>query len=201
MSLVSRHYREGLREKGVNVDALLRARREKERREGKDSLRSAGSHAHLRGGGERGSEGVNASQNGHGLLEPRANLLRANSDDIGKSPSAPIVTIEQAFSFDCSCAAWSDILLNILAFQRSLSSSQSASNESFVQARSTTRERQGSQTSLSIPPSVLQSSTSNLSLSQASSSHQTNISHSQSGPVSAASVWAAFSVMRGSCGR
>ncbi|KAF7798009.1 hypothetical protein EIP86_009219 [Pleurotus ostreatoroseus] len=175
-------YREGLREKGVNVDALLRARKEKERREGKDSLRSAGSHAHLRG--ERGSEGATASQNGHGLLEPRANLLRANSDDIGKSPSAPIVTIEQAFSFDCSCAAWSDILLNILAFQRSLSSSQSASNESFVQARSTTRERQGSQASLSIPPSTLQSSTSNLSLSQTPSSH---VSHSQSGPVSAAS--------------
>lgn len=81
-------YREELRDKGVNVDALLRARKEKERREGKDSLKSAASHAHLRG--ERG-EGGNSGTNGHGLLEPRANLLRANSDDIGKSPSAPIV--------------------------------------------------------------------------------------------------------------
>lgn len=77
-------YRSRLQAMGESTEALLRAHRERERREGKDPLRSTASHAHL-----RSSDSLNT--NGSGAQEARANLLRASSEDIGECVSILIV--------------------------------------------------------------------------------------------------------------
>ena len=77
-------YRSRLQAMGESTEALLRAHKEKERREGKDPLRSTASHAHL-----RSSDSLNT--NGSGAQESRATLLRASSEDIGKSLPISIV--------------------------------------------------------------------------------------------------------------
>lgn len=73
-------YRTKLQSLGENTDALLKAHREKEKREGKDPLRSASSHTHL-----RSSESGGSNASGSNTLEQKASFLRANSDDIGES--------------------------------------------------------------------------------------------------------------------
>ncbi|OBZ66512.1 GTPase-activating protein BEM3 [Grifola frondosa] len=60
---------------GENTDAVLRAHREKEKREGRDSaLRSAASHSHLKSSDSAGSSGSNST------VDPRAQI-RSQSDD------------------------------------------------------------------------------------------------------------------------
>ncbi len=74
-------FRAKLLETGQNTDALLKAHREKEKRAGKDaSLRSAASHTHLRSSESNGSSG---SGSGSAALDPRTNIARTKSDDIG----------------------------------------------------------------------------------------------------------------------
>lgn len=71
-------YRTRLQSMGENTEVLLKAHREKEKREGKEgSLKSAASHSHLKNSESGGS-------NGHGssVADPRAHLARAHSDDI-----------------------------------------------------------------------------------------------------------------------
>ena len=71
-------FRSKLHALGENTDALLKAHREKEKREGKESLRSTASHTHL-----RTSESSSSSS---GIaLDPRANMSRTQSDDNGGS--------------------------------------------------------------------------------------------------------------------
>lgn len=72
-------YRSKLNSMGENTDALLKSHREKEKREGKDSLRPTASHSHLR-------PNENASSSSSSTSTPtRGVISRANSDDIGQS--------------------------------------------------------------------------------------------------------------------
>lgn len=77
-------YKSRLQVIGENTDALLKAHRERDRKEGKEgSLRSAASHTHLRNSESGG--------NANGTSDPRQNVHRMHSDDIGESDSALIV--------------------------------------------------------------------------------------------------------------
>jgi len=67
-------FRSNLQRMGGDTDALLKAYREKEKREGKESLRSAASHTHLRTSESSGSNGAIS-------LDPRGNMTRTQSDD------------------------------------------------------------------------------------------------------------------------
>lgn len=70
-------YRSRLQHLGETTDTMLRAHREKERREGREgSLRSAASHTHM-----RNSESGGGSASGHS--EPRVKVHRSHSGDIG----------------------------------------------------------------------------------------------------------------------
>lgn len=74
-------YRSRLQTSGENTEAMLKAHKEKEKREGKEgSLKSAASHSHLK-------NGESSSSNGHisGAVDPRAHMVRAHSDDIRES--------------------------------------------------------------------------------------------------------------------
>ncbi|OCH91024.1 RhoGAP-domain-containing protein [Obba rivulosa] len=75
-------FRSRLNSLGESTDALLRARKEKEKREGreKDTLRSTASHANLRGGENGGPLGNNNTAN----HDPRGQPTRAYSDDIAR---------------------------------------------------------------------------------------------------------------------
>ncbi|CCM02547.1 uncharacterized protein FIBRA_04650 [Fibroporia radiculosa] len=64
-------YRSRLQEVGENTDTLLRAYREKDKRDGKGGLRSTASHTHL-----RSSESSTSN-----APEPRTHMVRTNSDD------------------------------------------------------------------------------------------------------------------------
>lgn len=88
-------YKSRLQSLGENTDALLKAHRERERKEGKEgSLRSAASHTHLR----NGESGGNASN----VSDPRQNVHRGNSDDIGEFDSALIVIHERCLLSSCA---------------------------------------------------------------------------------------------------
>jgi len=66
-------YRSRLQGMGENTDALLRSHREREKREGKEAaLRPTASHSHLK-----------SSDSNSSAVEPRAHMIRTNSDDIG----------------------------------------------------------------------------------------------------------------------
>lgn len=71
-------FRSRLNSLGESTDALLKAYREKEKREGKDSLRSASSHTHL-----RSSESTSSSA-GAALPDPRSTTSRTQSEDSGE---------------------------------------------------------------------------------------------------------------------
>lgn len=74
-------YKSRLQHLGENTDAMLRAHREKERREGKESgVRSVASHTHM-----RNSESSGGSASGHS--DPRVQTQRTHSDDTGTPPS------------------------------------------------------------------------------------------------------------------
>lgn len=69
-------FRVRLQSTGENTDQLLRAHREREKREGREgSLRSAASHTHLR---PTDSGGLSAN----GAQDPRNLFVRTQSDDI-----------------------------------------------------------------------------------------------------------------------
>ncbi|KAH8093735.1 hypothetical protein BXZ70DRAFT_897262 [Cristinia sonorae] len=72
-------FRSKLQAYGENTDSLLKAHREKERREGKETLRATASHTHL-----RASESNNS--NGSAGADIRANLMRAQSDENAVRP-------------------------------------------------------------------------------------------------------------------
>ena len=101
-------YRSRLQSLGESTDALLRAHREKERREGKDALRSTASHVQL---GSSESAGSNVS--GGNPFDSRSNVPRSSQEDICESAIILIVrSSRRALTAHASslCAAWSDIL-------------------------------------------------------------------------------------------
>ena len=90
-------YKSRLQSVGENTDALLKVHRERERREGREgSLRSATSHTHL-----RNSESGGGS---NGVHDPRQNVHRMQSEDIGAFDSALIVVTTADLRF-LSCLA------------------------------------------------------------------------------------------------
>ncbi|TCD68413.1 hypothetical protein EIP91_010814 [Steccherinum ochraceum] len=66
-------FRSKLHSMGETTDGLLKAHREKEKREGKESLRSTASHTHLRTSESSGSNGA--------IVDPRGTMSRTQSDD------------------------------------------------------------------------------------------------------------------------
>ncbi|KAI0819635.1 hypothetical protein BC628DRAFT_1413565 [Trametes gibbosa] len=72
-------YRGRLQAAGENTDALLRAHRAKEKEGKESSLRSASSTSQLKS--TDGSAGTSASSSRGQMLDPRAHLSRANSDE------------------------------------------------------------------------------------------------------------------------
>ncbi|KAI0741463.1 hypothetical protein C8Q80DRAFT_1221534 [Daedaleopsis nitida] len=87
-------YKHRLQQGGENTDALLRAHRAKEKSDNKDALRATSSHSQLKSSESNGStsSGKTAS------LDPRAQLLRTQSDD---SP-VRVHQLSQSRSFDPS---------------------------------------------------------------------------------------------------
>lgn len=80
-------YRSRLQLMGENTDTLLRAHRDSQRREGREgSLRSAASSSHL-----KNSESTSSNGHASGGSDPRAHMLRSQSDDIRECPCLFIV--------------------------------------------------------------------------------------------------------------
>ncbi|KAI0080161.1 RhoGAP-domain-containing protein [Panus rudis PR-1116 ss-1] len=138
-------YKSKLHALGENTDALLKAHREKEKREGRETLRSVASHSHLRPSDNAGLSSSTSS------LDPRQHLVRTQSDENSSR-------------------------------HRHLTHSHSRDTVN----QSPRRERQGSQSSLNVPPSHSStylnpsqaSSTSNLSspsVSPSATSSNTNL--------------------------
>lgn len=72
-------YRSRLHSLGENTEVLLKAHKEKERRDGKEgSLRSTASHSHLRAG-EGSASGTTSNS-----PDPRNHIVRTHSDEVGE---------------------------------------------------------------------------------------------------------------------
>lgn len=80
-------YRSRLQTMGESTDALLKAHRDSQRKEGRESsLRSAASSSHL-----RNSESTSSNGHASGASDPRVYINRSQSDDIRESSRLSIV--------------------------------------------------------------------------------------------------------------